>query len=205
MIMQHMNLTPASIAFTVSLTVHAAIVVGVNHQTTAGSFANQIHNLQISLLPVELSQPQITPPAKPRATIVQQKSVAPESVESTETVSDMPVETVADTVTADSELPVSQIEPPKFGADYLNNPPPIYPLAARRRNIEGQVLLRAEIQPDGSCSQVEIKHASPHEMLNQAALDAVKKWHFIPATQGGRNVIAWVEIPIRFKLENQRS
>lgn len=201
-----LTLTPASIAFMASITVHAAIVVSVNLHTQPETFANHIHSLQISLLPAA-STP-ITQAAKPKYDTVKQKPVEtiPDKSLSdtvlTETQKD--TEIIPDTST-NLEQPEPPLQPPKFAADYLSNPAPVYPLAARRRNIEGHVLLRAEIQPDGSCSQVEIKVPSHHELLNQAALEAVKKWRFIPASQDGRNVAAWVEIPINFKLENQRS
>lgn len=94
------------------------------------------------------------------------------------------------------------IEPPRYNAAYLSNPPPAYPLAARRRGIEGTVLVRAEISAGGECLRVELKKTSGAGMLDQAALDAVKKWRFVPAKRGSQAVIAWVEVPITFKLEN---
>ena len=94
------------------------------------------------------------------------------------------------------------IEPPRFNAAYLSNPPPAYPLAARRRGIVGTVLVRAEISAGGECQRVELKKTSGHEMLDQAALEAVKKWRFVPAKRGSQAVVAWVEVPITFKLEN---
>lgn len=94
------------------------------------------------------------------------------------------------------------IEPPRYNAAYLSNPPPAYPLAARRRGIEGTVLVRAEISAGGECQRAELKKTSGHEMLDQAALEAVKKWHFVPAKRGSQAVVAWVEVPITFKLEN---
>lgn len=94
------------------------------------------------------------------------------------------------------------IEPPRYNAAYLSNPPPAYPLAARRRGVEGTVLVRAEISAGGECQRAELKKTSGHEMLDQAALEAVKKWHFLPAKRGSQAVVAWVEVPITFKLEN---
>lgn len=94
------------------------------------------------------------------------------------------------------------IEPPRYNAAYLSNPPPAYPLAARRRGVEGTVLVRAEISAGGECQRAELKKTSGHEMLDQAALEAVKKWHFVPAKRGSQAVVAWVEVPITFKLEN---
>ena len=94
------------------------------------------------------------------------------------------------------------IEPPRYNAAYLSNPPPAYPLAARRRGVEGTVLVRAEISVGGECQRAELKKTSGHEMLDHAALEAVKKWRFVPAKRGSQAVVAWVEVPITFKLEN---
>lgn len=94
------------------------------------------------------------------------------------------------------------LEAPRFNVAYLNNPPPAYPLAARRRGSEGKVMIRAEVQADGSCSRVELKKTSGYDLLDQAALEAVKKWRFVPAKKGSQAISAWVEVPITFKLEN---
>ena len=94
------------------------------------------------------------------------------------------------------------LEPPRYNAAYLSNPPPAYPLSARRRGIEGTVLVRAEVAAGGECLRAELKKSSGAEMLDQAALEAVKKWRFVPAKRGSQAVVAWVEVPITFKLEN---
>jgi len=91
---------------------------------------------------------------------------------------------------------------PRYNAAYLSNPPPAYPLAARRRGVEGTVLVRAEISAGGECQRAELKKTSGHELLDNAALEAVKKWRFVPAKRGSQAVVAWVEVPITFKLEN---
>jgi protein TonB len=49
---------------------------------------------------------------------------------------------------------------------------------------------------------VELKKTSGFGPLDQAALDAVKKWRFVPARRGSQTIAAWVEVPITFKLEN---
>jgi len=93
-------------------------------------------------------------------------------------------------------------ESPRYNAAYLSNPPPTYPLSARRRGIEGTVLVRAEVAAGGECLRAELKKSSGAEVLDQAALEAVKKWRFLPAKRGNQAVVAWVEVPITFKLEN---
>lgn len=94
------------------------------------------------------------------------------------------------------------LEPPRYNAAYLNNPSPPYPLVARRRGIEGTVLLRAEISTEGEALRVEVKKSSGTEALDQAALEAVRKWRFVPAKRGNRAVVEWVEVPVSFKLDN---
>lgn len=98
--------------------------------------------------------------------------------------------------------PPPVVEAPRFNAAYLNNPPPDYPAVARRRGLEGRVVVRAEVLADGRCARVELKQGSGHALLDEAALEAVRKWRFIPARQGDMAVNAWVDVPIAFKLKN---
>ncbi|MEW6313987.1 MAG: TonB family protein [Pseudomonadota bacterium] len=113
------------------------------------------------------------------------------------------VASAAETPPPAMQVPVEQaLEPPRFNAAYLDNPVPAYPLAARRRGIEGKVLVRAEVQDNGHCSQVTLKQSSGYDMLDQAALAAVRNWHFVPARRGETAVVAWVDVPIVFKLQD---
>lgn len=105
-------------------------------------------------------------------------------------------------VAAPRPAPEPVLEPPRFQAAYLSNPPPVYPLSARRRGIEGTVLVRAEVSAEGACLRADLKKSSGAEMLDQAALEAVRKWRFVPARRGAVAVVAWVEVPVTFKLEN---
>lgn len=95
------------------------------------------------------------------------------------------------------------VTPPDLRAAYLSNPRPPYPLAARRLGVEGRVMLRAEILESGGCGRISVAQSSGHELLDQAALQAVKQWHFVPARRGGEAVAAWAEIPIRFSLRDE--
>jgi periplasmic protein TonB len=83
----------------------------------------------------------------------------------------------------------------------LNNPKPLYPLIARRRRLEGEVLLSVKVLRDGLPGEVLVKQSSGYEVLDDAALNAVRRWHFVPARRGSAPVDSWVEVPIRFRLE----
>jgi TonB family protein len=85
---------------------------------------------------------------------------------------------------------------PKYG----NNPLPVYPSIARKMGQEGIVLLAAEILSDGRVGQLVIKKSSGYLTLDQSALDAVRRWKFIPAKWMGKAVSAWVDVPVKFRL-----
>ena len=82
----------------------------------------------------------------------------------------------------------------------LNNPKPPYPLAARRRGIEGRVLLAVQVLADGSCAEVQLKRSSGHPQLDDAALSTVRRWRFLPAERAGVAIDSWAEVPISFRL-----
>lgn len=90
----------------------------------------------------------------------------------------------------------------RFDAGYLQNPAPLYPPLSKRMGEQGKVLLRAHVLPSGTADGVEIKRSSGSPRLDNAALEAVRKWRFVPAKQGGQAIAAWVQIPINFSLEN---
>ena len=89
---------------------------------------------------------------------------------------------------------------PVFDAAYLNNPAPGYPRSAKKRGIQGKVLLDVVVTADGTAMQVVVSSSSGSSMLDKAALEAVQKWHFIPAHHKGRLVQANVIVPVEFKL-----
>jgi periplasmic protein TonB len=83
---------------------------------------------------------------------------------------------------------------------YGNNPLPVYPSLARKMGHEGVVLLAAEIRSDGRVGQLVVKKSSGFPTLDQSALDAVRRWKFIPAKWMGKAVSAWVDVPVKFRL-----
>lgn len=79
--------------------------------------------------------------------------------------------------------------------------PPVYPRQAIARGIEGTAVLRVLIGQDGETIEIRIHRSSGAALLDQAAIEAVRRWAFRPAVVGGRAVAAWVEVPVRFRLE----
>jgi periplasmic protein TonB len=85
-------------------------------------------------------------------------------------------------------------------ADYLRNPPPVYPAEAKRNRQQGVALFRVVVSAAGQAESVKLIKSSGHRLLDSSALDAVRKWKFHPATIGGVKVSSTVNVPVRFRL-----
>ena len=84
----------------------------------------------------------------------------------------------------------------------LDNPKPVYPSSARRRGMQGMVLLQVNVSDEGAVTGIHIMRSSGFRVLDVAALNSVKRWRFMPARQGDSNVASSVQVPIRFVLNN---
>jgi len=89
---------------------------------------------------------------------------------------------------------------PRFDAAYLDNPAPSYPPLSRRAGEQGRVLLRVHVTADGLADDVQVRESSGFARLDTAAQETVRRWRFVPARQGDRQVAAWVIVPINFAL-----
>jgi len=96
---------------------------------------------------------------------------------------------------------VLPVVPPSFSASYLENPAPVYPPLSRRVGEQGKVMLRVLVSAKGTADTVELRASSGSSRLDDAALESVKHWRFVPARQGDQPVAAWVLVPITFSLK----
>ncbi len=85
-------------------------------------------------------------------------------------------------------------------ANYLQNNLD-YPELAREYGVEGMVVIRFKVMPDGS-----LQHFSVQESLNKECdtkvLDVVKAMpNWIPAQQGERKVANWCDVTVAFTLQ----
>lgn len=84
------------------------------------------------------------------------------------------------------------------------NLPPRYPTSAKIQKAEGRVLVKALVTANGSVTSASVETSSGHIDLDTAALEAVRQWHFRPAQRDGHAVDAWVNVPIHFKLPEDK-
>ena len=96
--------------------------------------------------------------------------------------------------------PEPAVTPPIGNAAYLNNPPPRYPQSAQEEGWEGRTVLRVHVDASGHPIGVQLHASSGHEVLDKAALAAVRQWTFVPAMRGATPIDGWVDVPLDFRL-----
>ena len=79
---------------------------------------------------------------------------------------------------------------------------PAYPSASRRAGEEGTVRLKVLVDESGRPREVQVAKGSGFARLDEAAIEAVKKWRFQAATDGSKPITAWTQVAITFKLTN---
>ena len=82
----------------------------------------------------------------------------------------------------------------------LKRGPIPYPEPARRNGLTGDVVLRFLLSEKGRVSHLQVIHADPPDVFNNAALTAIQKWRFSPAIRDGNPVPVWVDLPLQFSL-----
>lgn len=86
-------------------------------------------------------------------------------------------------------------------AEYAkNNPPFKYPVEAIRRDLQGAVVLRVMISPQGIPDKITVAQSSGQALLDMDAKDQVGKWRFVPARKNGEFVWSWLDVPINYRL-----
>ena len=78
-------------------------------------------------------------------------------------------------------------------------PRPNYPLYARQYHWTGEGLFMCHIRPDGTVASVDVLRSTGHEMLDRAAIKALRQWRF---QTGDMNAI---KIPINFSMSGKGS
>jgi protein TonB len=83
------------------------------------------------------------------------------------------------------------------------NLPPTYPIDALLARAEGRVVLRAEVSSAGLVDDLAVERSSGWPSLDEAALEAVRRWRFAPARKSGVAVACQVLVPVRFNIRQE--
>ena len=153
---------------------------------------------QLTQRPHAQALPQTT--AVPTAPSPVAATAAAESTPSANTATASPAPPSAQTPSVRTASPAAVVLP-SSDADYLNNPAPVYPRMSRRMGEQGTVLVRVLISADGRAEQAEIRISSGYARLDEAALDTVKRWRYVPGKRAGTAEAMWFNVPVRFVLD----
>lgn len=219
------NRTLLGAIFLASALLHLALLLRLQTSRTAHTGTRKASQVEIQMtrpptpvvVPPKVDRP---PPPKPVAASRPQPHLSPPdpvhaapAAQTDEPVPDAPHDDqgTAPAGTGTAEAPVVQAAPPppppapvveaREGANYLKNPRPAYPRLALREGWEGSVLLRVRVLPNGQSEAINVVKSSGRTVLDTAAVEAVKGWTFVPATQGGNAIAGWVNVPIQFRLQ----
>jgi TonB family protein len=88
--------------------------------------------------------------------------------------------------------PGGRIMPPKK----IKDVPPVYPALAQSAHVSGAVTIEATIGTDGKVVDAKVVRSNP--MLDQAALDAVRQWEYLPTMLNGVPVPVLVTVTVNF-------
>ncbi len=156
--------------------------------------------------PVSVAPPTEIPSPSP-APIVQNQPIP--------TTQDIPAQIVSDalptTATANDSLQSDGSDMPDGKS--LKHPPtllkqikPNYPEIARRRGIEGFVILQFTVDINGRVINPSVQEANPPGHFETAALRAIKQWQFSSGrNDNGTPIPCRLQMRIDFKLENPTS
>ncbi len=89
------------------------------------------------------------------------------------------------------------VQPPKL----LKSVSPVYPEEARKKRLEGTVILEVKTDVKGKVTDVKVLRSIP--ALDQAAIDAVKQWVYEPKIIGGKPVPIVFTVTVRFVLDKK--
>ncbi len=192
--------------------VHVAIGWAISYQPAPKITQAEIPPMTVEFYrppveqPPEPEQPKEEPPPKPPEPVVQKPKPAPEPVQ--KPVEPKPEPVPVQEVVAVEPVPTPPPPPPapvltKASADagYLRNPAPNYPRFAQDQGWEGSVILNVLVLPNGKPKAIELLQSSGRKILDDAAVNSVRRWSFVPATLDDVPIESWVEVPIDFKLQ----
>ena len=81
---------------------------------------------------------------------------------------------------------------------------PVYPAGAKAAGIEGEVVVRYDITAQGEVDNARVERSEPSGVFDQAALAAVRSWHYNPQLRDGEpQAVQNVLSTVRFELADE--
>lgn len=178
---------------------HVLIVYGLMVATGVVRQPAFVQPIEAVFIP-EATQPQEQPQIKIKPDIEQPVAVdepLPEAQfeEAVVPPTDIPVPASASAISGSQQQGA-----PAQDLKTANRVDPVYPPASRRAGEQGTVRLKVLVDTSGKASNVQVTQTSGFPRLDQAAMEAVRKWRFVAATDGTNKIQAYTQVAVTFKL-----
>ncbi len=143
----------------------------------------------------EVKSPEITPElAEPQLAMAEVQIAQPVEIESV--IPDVNTETPAPlAITASPSVPESANLAVRTRVE------PGYPPASRRLGEQGAVMLRVLVDERGRPADIIVATSSGYPGLDDAAVEAVRRWRFAAAKRDGAAISSWTRVRILFRLD----
>lgn len=76
----------------------------------------------------------------------------------------------------------------------------VYPESAQASGEQGTVLVQVYVSPNGKVAKYSVAQSSGFGDLDNAALESVLNWRFVPATRDGDRISDWTVVKIIYQL-----
>jgi len=80
------------------------------------------------------------------------------------------------------------------------NPQPPYPPSAQLNGEAGTILVKVLVRPSGKPVRAEVASSSGFPDLDNAAVEGVLNWRYVPATRDGDTVSDWTTVKVVYQL-----
>ena len=213
----------ASVAFSLALNIvlfdlMPRLIAGDTGTPDFGRYIEQVNVIRVKRppAPVRKKEKKIEPkPKEPPRTLTRKKIV--HTHRPIKQTVDLPFEINRKLPPISGTLPVAPMQTVSLGApglkasygmgeiDHPLTPlaqvPPIYPMRARRRGIEGWVKVRFIVDEEGLVKDIRVVESHPRKIFDAPVIRCVSGWRFTPGTVGGVPVKTRVVTTVRFDLE----
>jgi len=150
-------------------------------------------------------QPEAPPPPPPKLTVPPPPFIPPPEI----TIALAPVVNTISQVTTKAPPPAPAIQPQarpgtpaSLDRSSCPTPEPPYPMASRRNQESGTLVLRIQIDLNGNPGKVDVSRSSGHARLDEAAKTWIASCHFKTATVDGKPVAGWATQAYTFNLRD---
>ena len=84
---------------------------------------------------------------------------------------------------------------------HIKTDPAVYPIRANRMNVTGWVDLEFTVTSTGSTADIEVLQSEPEKVFERSAVQAVKRWQFVPRQYRGQLIDQRAAARLVFELE----